>query len=207
MNRVTYARLLRHARAVSRRADEAEDVLQVVLLAAVQAGRIDFEASENQRWVYGALRKRAAFEARSALRRRAREATLSPVETTDTTTAPDPFIDTLPPALKRTARLALGGHSRAEIAHLLRLSDTALRQRITQIRRRWRATGGAAIHEMPGLSGTLPFGLIRRALMPAMLAPDVRLGSHDPDGHLFVISDAHKTRCRGNKGCNPSKEI
>jgi RNA polymerase sigma-70 factor (ECF subfamily) len=51
---------------------------------------------------------------------------------------------------------------------------------------------------MPGLSGHLPFGLIRRALRDGMRKHEVHLGSHDPDGHLFVISHAHKMPLRGN---------
>ena len=57
---------------MARRADEAEDLLQTILLAAVEAGRADLSCPDNRRWLQGALRKRAAFDARSAVRRRQR---------------------------------------------------------------------------------------------------------------------------------------
>ena len=59
---------------MARRRDEAEDLLQVILLAAVEAGRTDLSSSENRRWLFGALKKRAVFEERSAVRRQKRDA-------------------------------------------------------------------------------------------------------------------------------------
>ncbi|WP_432286290.1 hypothetical protein SLT36_05910 [Aminobacter sp. BA135] len=44
-----YAELLRKARRATRRADEAEDLLQTVLVAAVEAGRTDLSNVENRR--------------------------------------------------------------------------------------------------------------------------------------------------------------
>ncbi len=200
MQQHIYRSLLSQARRISRRAQEAEDLLQTVLLAALEAGRSDLTQAQNRRWVSGALRNRAAFEARTALRRRAREATFqrAPAAEADTPSFPQDFITTLPPALRTTALLALTGHTRPEIRHLLKISDAALRQRIVQIRRRWDAAEGDAIPDFPGLSGHLPFGQIRRALASAFTDPQAYLGSHDPDGHLFVISPAHKTPQRGN---------
>ena len=37
-------------------------------------------------------------------------------------------------------------------------------------------------------SGPLAFGRIRRALLGPTRRPDAILASHDPDGHLFVVS-------------------
>ena len=68
-----YVELLRQAQRASRRPDEAEDLLQAVLLSAIEAGRCDLSCPDNRRWLQGAIRKRAAFEARSAIRRRQRE--------------------------------------------------------------------------------------------------------------------------------------
>ena len=199
MQRSTYLSLLSQARRLSRRPDEAEDLLQTVLLAAVEAGRRDLSATQNRRWLYGALRNRAAFEARSALRRKAREAAVD-LELQDGTTPdlPRAFITNLPLSLRTTALLALTGHTRPEIRHLLGLTDPALRQRLSQIRQRWNVQGGDALPDMLGLSGHLPFGLIRQALRAGMTRAEFHLGSHDPDGHLFVIAHAHKTARRGN---------
>lgn len=185
-----YAELLRHAQRASRRPDEAEDLLQAVLLSAIEAGRSDLSCPDNRRWLRGAIRKRAAFEARTAIRRRQREARwqTGPMTSVAHEDMPRAFIATLPAALKTTALLALTGHTRQEIAWLLHLSDAALRQRIAEIRRRWRDAGGNRIEEIPGLDGTLHFGRIRRALLGPARRNGVLLASHDPDGHLFLVS-------------------
>lgn len=186
-----YVELLRRARRAARRADEAEDLLQTILLAAVEAGRTDFGMAENRRWLEGALRRRAAFDARTALRRRRREtlcASTPSIEPAENEILPLRFVGGLPPALRTTALLALTGHTRQEIAWLLGLAEPALRQRIAEIRRRWREAGGHRIEEISGLTGTLAFGRIRRALLGAARRNDAVLASHDPDGHLFVVA-------------------
>lgn len=193
-----YAELLRKARRATRRADEAEDLLQTVLVAAVEAGRTDLTKVENRRWLEGALRRRAAFDARSAVRRRKREApfAVGSCEPVSYETVPVRFVATLPPSLRTTTLLALTGHTRQEIAWLQRLADPALRQRIAEIRRRWLAFGGGPIGEIPGLAGALAFGSIRRALLAMTRQPGALLASHDPDGHLFVIGTSQNPAAR-----------
>ncbi|PWK76355.1 transcriptional regulator [Aminobacter sp. AP02] len=193
-----YAELLRKAQRATRRAEEAEDLLQTVLVAAVEAGRTDLSKIENRRWLEGALRRRAAFDARSAVRRRKREAPYSVVgyEPTHRETVPVRFVATLPPSLRTTTLLALTGHTRQEIAWLQRLADPALRQRIAEIRRRWLAFGGTSFAEMPGLAGAHKFGSIRRALLALARQPGAMLASHDPDGHLFVIGTSQNPAVR-----------
>ncbi len=175
---------------MTRRADEAEDLLQTILLAAVEAGRHDLSCPDNRRWLQGALRKRAAFDARSAVRRRQREAHWSERDAgqAEPTGFPLRFVASLPPSLRTTALLALTGHTRHEIVWLQRLSGTAFRQRLAEIRRRWHAFGGGEIAGVPGLAGSLEFGRIRQSLLAAIRhrRPAI-LASHDPDGHLFAI--------------------
>lgn len=191
MDSKTYLGFLRSARRRSRRADEADDLLQTALLAALEAQRGDMTRAENRRWLAGVLRNRALHEARSAARRRQRESAYAlrcAGEESGPEAQPDPFVTALPPALRTTALLALTGHTKAEIAWLLGLSDPALRKRISEIRRRWRQSGHRA---PPGLGeprGDLSFGLVRRALIGRVQAADVVLASHDPDGHLFVVA-------------------
>lgn len=189
MRQFPYREFLRHARRASKRADEAEDLLQTVLLAAVEAGRADMTCVDNQRWLMGALRKRALFDARSALRRRNRETSAAlPLDSGDVSEPfPVNFITGLPAALRTTTLLALTGHNRTEIAWLLRLSDAALRQRIVSIKRRWKAFDGSDFSAVQGLSGPLPFGLIRRSLLKPVRQQQAILASHDPDGHLFIV--------------------
>ena len=190
MDSKSYLAFLRAARRQSRRADEAGDLLQTALLAAIEAERGDMTRAENRRWLAGVLRNRALHEARSAARRRQRENAYGlqhAEEATVSTATPNHFVATLPPALRTTALLALTGHTKPEIAWLLGLSDAALRQRISQIRRRWLQSG---YRIPPGLGeprGDLPFGLLRRALIRRVHEADVVLATHDPDGHLFVV--------------------
>lgn len=188
MDRPTYLTLLRQARRRARRLPEAEDLLQDALLIALEARRGDLTRVENRRWLAGVMRNRALLDGRSAARRRRREAEFQAV--TGMVAGPSvpltPPILALSPALRTTALLALSGHTRAEIAWLQRLSDVALRKRVSEIRRR---LGGAddALPDM-NLRGELPFGLLRRALLGRVRDRGAALGSHDPDGNLFVVS-------------------
>lgn len=174
------------ARRVSRRAEEADDLVQDALIAALEAGRTNLAAPETRRWLAGVIRNRAAFDARTSARRKRRETGWSEAQPAASirTETPAPQLAHLSPALRVTALLALSGHTRQEIGWLLNLSDAALRQRISQLRR--------ALDAMPtpdtGPSGPLAFGRIRRALLGPTRRPEAFLASHDPDGHLFVVS-------------------
>lgn len=193
-----FSQFLREARRAARRWSEAEDLLQTVWLAAVQAGREDLSCAANRRWFVGAIRKRALFDARTAVRRRVREQRAASVDAHIGQSAEVPvwFVERLPPKLRTTALLALTGHSKPEILWLLRINEPALRQRIADIRRRWRAEGGASLDGVSGLSGPLNFGVIRRALLPPARRPGVVLASHDADGHLFVVRTSRKPGVR-----------
>lgn len=214
----SYTELLFYARKVARHIDEAEDLLQAILLAAVEAGRTDLSCNNNRRWLFGALRKRAAFDARTAVRRQQREASSTLTLTEESAEQPQAdreepsseFIQTLPPSLRSAALLALAGHTKAEIAWLLRISDTALRQRIAQIKRRWRQFDGKHVAGLSNLKGELAFGQIRQALLQMARFSDMRtasaiLASHDPDGHLFVVSSQNNLS-RQRKGVPTNKE-
>lgn len=201
-----YPDLLRYARRVSKRADEAEDILQSVLLAAVRQGRADLALESNRRWLMGAIRKHAAFEARSAVRRRQRETAFQPtaIEASDDADF-ERLCSRLPPALRLTARLIGAGQTRQEICWLLRISDMAFRQRVVEIRRRLgpMRLSSAAIG---GLAGPLSFGLIRRALLHPASRDGAFLASHDPDGHIFILSPtSHIARAR-QQGTATAKE-
>jgi len=185
-----YIEFLQYAYKVALRADEAEDLLQTVLLAAIEAGRADLSCINNRRWMIGALRKRAAFDARSAVRRRRRETSFALLDDpqTGSSVATTNFVRTLSPSLRTTALLALTGHTKAEVAWLLRISDSALRQRIVQIKRFWRHFDGRDVSELRGLKGGLAFGRIRQALLKAPCRENLILSSHDPSGHLFMVT-------------------
>lgn len=202
------------ARRHSRVPDDADDLLQDALLEAVRAGRADLTQAVNYRWLTGTLRNLGAMTARSAVRRRLRESrwVLDDAPTAEHTAAPTshewlthPAIAALPPALRDVARLALAGHDRREIAWLLRLTDTAMRQRIAALRRKLASSAlevsTVLAAEPPSVRELdLPLGLIRRALLPVVMAIQA-VGTHDPDGHLFVFaqSGAHVRPVGGNK--------
>jgi DNA-directed RNA polymerase specialized sigma24 family protein len=209
----TFSDLHAHARRHARRPDEADDLLQSALLAALESGRIDLAAPETHRWLSGVIRNHAAFDARSSARRKRRESAWHDAHSLERPhgeqrprgASPHPgeqplggvskgepwrretALSTLSPALRLTALLALSGHTRQEIGWLLNLSDTALRQRISQLKRALASVPTPAADP----SGDLAFGRIRRALLGPVRRDNAFLASHDPDGHLFVVSRSH----------------
>lgn len=191
--------LLGTARRYARRRDEAEDIVQEVMIAAVRAGREDISQPANRRWMAGAIRKRAAFDARSATRRLRREAQWQAGRGADMATdadAPDTataIVYGLPPALRVVAALALSGHTRREIAYLLGLSDAALRQRIAALKKALIKRGLAMPEDLPGLKLDLAYGQIRQGLMAHLRREKGAFATHDPDGHFFVVKSSRNT--------------
>ena len=114
-----------------------------------------------------------------------------PAAATNPTDRGDVLAD-LPPALRAVAALALAGQTRREIAYLLRLSDAALRQRLSALRRILGARGAAMPEGLPGLGGTLDYGRLRDALVPMLHRQGGLIAAHDPDGHLFVIRGSQR---------------
>ena len=197
-------------RAVARRhahtPDEADDLVQQALLAAIEAGRTDFASGQTWAWLSGVIRNRARMEARGAVRRRERERAWQADGLTQEAGGIDglPDVSALPRSLRLVALLAFAGATRPEIAWLLGLSDTALRQRISQLKRALAGlpqTGGAQ-----ALQGALPFGALRRSMIDRLKRRGGFLASHDPDGHLFVLASSQKPGVRQQEGEPPEKE-
>lgn len=195
-----FADLHAQARRLARRPEEADDLLQSALLAALESGRTDLASPETRRWLSGVIRNRAAFDARTSARRRRRDSAWGEDVFPRTerggggsprlrgeTVGPAATLPNLSPSLRLTALLALSGHTRQEIGWLLNLSDTALRQRISQLKR---ALANAPAPDAAP-TGPLAFGRIRRALLGPARRENAFLASHDPDGHLFVVSRSH----------------
>jgi DNA-directed RNA polymerase specialized sigma24 family protein len=200
MRPALYAQLRAIARREGRDASIAEDMVQEALLAAILAGRTDFDAADTARWLTGTVRNRARMAARSAVRRRQREtrwqAETTPAEPATAPTDVAKLLASLPAALRAVAALILSGHSRREIAWLLDLSDVALRQRITILKRRVVAAGLALPEDLPGLGLDLAYGRIRDALLPSLVRHGGIFASHDPDGHLFIVARSQKPDLR-----------
>jgi RNA polymerase sigma-70 factor (ECF subfamily) len=181
------------------RAADADDLLQEALIEAVRHGRLDFTDPDNRSWLMGVLRNKAKMAARGGARSRQRDgrwlAERSPDETPGVTDVAD-LLDGLPPSLKSVAALALAGQTRREIAYLLGLNDTALRQRLSALRRALAERGAVMPAGLPGLGGTLDYGRIRDALVPMLHRQGGMIAAHDPDGHLFVIRGSQKDNPR-----------
>ena len=205
MDLASYRKLRARARRLSRRPEDADDLVQDALLAALEAGR------DDPAWLEGVLKNQAAMTARGAARRRRREAEVAGPEglaSPDPPAAPptpEPLLRRLPPAARRLAVLALHGLDADEIRWILGIADTAFRQRLSRIRKALGELSPAQQAEAmalayvrdPARTVELQFGLVRRALKAA-LAGRAGLGTHDADGHLIVIRGAHGSASRGN---------
>lgn len=213
---------LRLARKHARVRGEAEDLLQDALLVAIEDGRLDLDVEANRAWLAGVIRNRGTLDARSASRRKARERRfgdaqrptasgngLEPERQVETRppAAVDVMLSTMPRAARQVAVLVLHGLSRAEMRTALALSDTALRQRLTSIRRALKPLPPALKRDALAVAyarrrdraAPYPMGLVRRALLRPLHARDQHraehaesaarrdIGTHDPAGHLLVI--------------------
>ncbi|MBS7458651.1 RNA polymerase sigma factor [Coralloluteibacterium stylophorae] len=192
-------RRLRHAaRRHAATREDADDLVQEVLLAAVQADRFDLP------WLHGVLRRQAAFAVRGATRRRVREQAwqdaAASIEAEPEPRFAKPFLASLPRALRQLAVLVLAGLDRREIAHLLALNDAALRQRIHALHRAVARAGAAARADPDAMPpAQIPASGPLRRVLRTLLArlPDAHMATHDPDGHPLLIG-AHVPSRRGN---------
>jgi RNA polymerase sigma factor (sigma-70 family) len=197
----TLQKLHRLAESLARTSEEASDLVQDALLAALEQKR-DLHEKRFLAWAFGVIRRRAMFLARTASRRRRRE-TYYAVEATSPAPPyarlPIQFIDSLPPSLETIALLANAGLGRVEIAHLLGISDAALRKRISDLRRAWRKSGADPDLSVPAQQHRPPCGFLRRSLRSALLKlPAARFAIADPDGHEIFLGSAHKIPTDGN---------
>ena len=186
----TYRQLRSQAARLTRKEADAGDLVQDVLVIALQAGRSDLP------WLAGVLQRQAAMTVRTAARRRRREAVVGIDDDKPDDVAQqagiihdvsdaNPLLQRLSPAGRRVAVLALHGLDADEIRWILSLSSTAFRQRLTSIRKalgalpeplRAEALALAYVRD-PARCVDLQFGLVRRALKAALritgvLAPE-----------------------------------
>lgn len=194
MDTKTYRELQAQANRLSRTAADADDLVQETLIAALQTGRAELP------WLHGVMDNLAKMQARTAGRRRKREAAAAnrDAETANEGVAcrdpvPPAWLLQLPASARRVAVLALHGLSAQEIQWLLDIAPTAFRQRLSRIRRQLQTLSPALQADCAALmdardpyrSVELQFGLVRRALKTAMGGRG--LGTHDLDGHLLIL--------------------
>ena len=194
-----YAQLCTIARRITGNSAEAEDIVQDAYLAAYLAGFSDFDCENTRKWLVGTVRNKALMALRGERRRRDRESHW-PMEPTggcdDGTQDFVQLLNSLTPALKVVLALALSGHNRREIAYLLKLSDMALRQRIRALKIHIATAGLPMPSELTGLKPGLDYGRLRGALSSKLSTQTGTLASHDPDGHLFVVSHSQNEHRR-----------
>jgi DNA-directed RNA polymerase specialized sigma24 family protein len=195
-----YRAILRTARRFARSEDEARDLVQDAVVIALARGFDDWSTPGRRGWLYGVVRKRAAFVVRGQARRRRREelpegaagsAASRWVWQAD-------FLASLPRSLRVVAALASADLCAAEIQWLLGLSNTALRQRLSALRRVVRAEP-----EPPTLSASEPqlsFGGSRALVLAGLRRQQGRVvATHDPDGHAILLRiGPHKMGPGGN---------
>lgn len=211
-----YRDILQTARRFARSADEARDLVQDALAIALARGFRDWPASAHRAWLRGVIRKRAAFLVRGQVRRRRREeAALGPEAAGEHPGREAPgsegagerggrwswqpgFLASLPRSLRAVAMLASADLCAAEIRWLLGLTDTALRQRLSALRRAVRAAAEAPTRPAP--EPALTFGAHRASLLSVLRRHQgAALATHDPDGHAILLRLVpHKTWPLGN---------
>jgi RNA polymerase sigma-70 factor (ECF subfamily) len=192
--------LLNIARRASRDPGGADDLVQQAWLAALERGVELANGRLRHAWLAGTNRKLGALEARTALRRRQREASWAAAgarsaEAGATPRLPAPFIASLPRSVRSVAQLVAADLSAVEIRWILGLADTAWRQRLLQLRRRWlawpdsgQADSAPACQALAGRRSSL-VALARERKHSAFLATD-------PDGHVLIFSRAPLTQRR-----------
>lgn len=193
--REAYEECLRVAGAVSRSRHDVRDLVQTVLLDALEHGVHDLAEPERRAWLRGALRKRAAFEARTAARRRRRESRWLDVRVALGVSGVHPwafcrdFLARLQPSIRTLAALAAADLSPDEIRAILRLSSTAFRKRVSVLRRVVLEATEAGAPIVTARSTAFALGPARAELIASLRRRRCAvLASHDPDGHPLLFS-------------------
>jgi DNA-directed RNA polymerase specialized sigma24 family protein len=191
----------------SRLPHEVEDVAHDIILSALRRGAA-LDGDTFLRSAYGAVRRHGAFLARSAGRRRAREAWSARDElagadvlTGDHDVEGTP-LSVLSPALRTTLFLLLLGLDKAELRQALGVTDVALRKRFQALREH----GPLARPKLAITQRTPALSQLRRShvnLLPRLATARVGNGHSgralavgDPDGHGLIFVEA-LTRGRG----------
>jgi hypothetical protein len=193
--------LVEISRRHSRLADEVEDLAHDIILSALGRG-FALDGETFLRSAHGAARRHGAFLARSAGRRRSREACSAGdhVESATVVTGDDDFegapLSVLSPALRTTLFLLILGLEKAELRLALGVTDAALRKRFQALREH----GPLARPNLSIASRTPALSRLRRSqgeLLRRLAAALVGgghsrrvLGASDPDGHGLIFVEA-----------------
>jgi DNA-directed RNA polymerase specialized sigma24 family protein len=173
--------LVAAARRYSRVAHEVEDLAHDLVVSALRRGVL--ASPEFLRSIHGAARRHGAFLARSAERRRAREAHAVPVEVAVEEAPEGASLSVLSPALQTTLLLLAAGLEKAELHIALGVTDAALRKRFQALR-------ASAPLARPAVVRTEIPRQLRRVQVSALprLAASRALATSDPDGHGLILT-------------------
>ncbi len=197
--------LVQVSRRYSRVAHEVEDLAHDVLLSALRRGAA-LDSEGVLRSLHGAARRHGAFLARSAGRRRAREARDADRQVDNEAARRDEGgggegrgkgapLSVLSPALRTTLLLLFQGLEKAELLLALGVSDAALRKRFQALRE----LGPLARPDVAIAPRTPEISQVRRSqvgLLPRLAARLVGegrgrvLATSDPDGHGIFFAEA-----------------
>lgn len=194
-----YRDILRTARRLTRTLDEARDLAQDALVIALARGIEDWPLAAHRPWLRGVVRRRAAFLVRGQQRQRRREQLPDEGGVRRRAWVWQPgFLASLPHSLRVVATMASADLCAAEIRWLLGLSDTALRQRLSALRRAVRAE--AEPPTLPAPDPPASLGAHRGRLLAGLrLQRGGALATQDPDGHVILLcTTPHKRRSLGN---------
>jgi DNA-directed RNA polymerase specialized sigma24 family protein len=198
--------LVEVSRRYSRVAHEVEDLAHDIILSALRRGS-PLDAETLLRSAHGAARRHGAFLARSAGRRRAREACGAGehVAGGDVDAGNDVVdgapLSVLSPTLRTTLFLLFLGLEKAELRLALGVTDAALRKRFQALREH----GPLARPCLPVPTRTPALAQLRRSqvrLLPRLAArvgdrhARRALAASDPDGHGLIFAEALTSGCR-----------
>jgi hypothetical protein len=178
------------ARRYSRVAHEIEDLAHDLVVSALRRGVL--ESPAFLRSIHGAARRHGAFLARTAGRRRARDAHAVPVDLTGEAAPEGAPLSVLSPALQTTLLLLAAGLEKAELHIALGVSDAALRKRFQALR------ASAPLARPAGVRAAIPRPLrrVQVGVLPR-LAASRALATSDPDGHGLILTSAGGTATGG----------
>lgn len=185
------ASLVAVSRRYSRVAHEVEDLAHDLIVSALRRGS-GLDADALLRSAHGAARRHGAFLARSAGRRRAREASSAAEHVADEAMEDDAEggapVSALSPALRTTLFLLLLGLDKAELRAALGLTDAALRKRFQALREH----GPLARPELPVAERPPALRQSQAGLLPRLARGDAAarvLSAGDPDGHGIIFAE------------------
>ncbi len=188
------ASLVELSRRHSRVPHEVEDLAHHLVVSALRRGiALDDEAFLRE--ARGAVRRHAAFLARTAARRRKREAATDPDAGHDDETRESEGhpLSVLSPMLRTTLALLLLGLDKAELRFVLGVSDATLRKRFQALR----DPGPLARPAARILARNAGATMLRRSqvrLVPRLATLRAAAGARvlafsDPDGHGIVVAE------------------